>query len=181
MINVLYIHGFGSSADSSSQKITQLEKEFVNVYRVAPDYTLGYDSIVKEVLDYVKRINAEQDEFIDAIIGTSMGGYLSAVIAKVLSVPFVCINPVIYPNITLEKYGLEPNILSSYPDFLLYDKTSALALIGMKDTVIDPIQSLALLSGEMPVIEDMNACHQFSDLSPWINDITDFLYNASAY
>ena len=180
MINVLYIHGYNSSSTSPSVKITQLENEFKTVYRIAPNYDLGYEATLKEVLDFVKHINSEEDAFVDALIGTSMGGYLSAVIAEKLVIPFVCINPVIYPSITLEKYGLYSNVLSSYPDFLLDGKTSALALIGMKDSVIDPIQSLALLSSEMPIIE-ADACHQFPDLSNWIGDIADFLYSVSAY
>lgn len=174
MINILYIHGYNSSSTSQSLKIEQLEKEFNNVYRIAPDYDLGYDSVVREVLEFAKDLE------IDALIGTSMGGYLAADISQKLVVPYVSINPCIYPSLSLVKYGLSGDELHSYPDFSPSD-LSGLVLLGMKDVVIDPFETMIFLDNRLPLLIDDDACHQFPDLVNYIDEIAIFLYSASAH
>ena len=175
MINILYIHGYNSSSTSPSVKITQLENEFKTVYRIAPDYDLGYESALKEVLDFVKQINSEEDAFVDA-----MGGYLAADVSQKLVVPYVSINPCIYPSLSLEKYGLTGDELHSYPDFSVDSVASGLVLLGMQDNVIDPYETMNFLDNRLPVLID-DACHQFPSLEKHIDDIAVFLFSASAY
>lgn len=160
-------------------KITQLEGEFKTVYRIAPNYDLGYESALREVLDYVKQINSERT-FVDALIGTSMGGYLAADVSKKLVIPYVSINPCIYPSISLEKYGLGDE-LYSYPDFSVDSLASGLVLLGMRDNVIDPYETIIFLNNRLPYLIDDDACHQFPSLEKHVDDIAIFLYSASAY
>lgn len=182
MINILYIHGYNSSSSSPSVKITQLENEFGTVYRIAPDYDLGYESALKEVFDFVKQINSE-GSFVGALVGTSMGGYLAADVSQKLVVPYVSINPCIYPSLSLslEKYGLTGDELHSYPDFSVDSVASGLVLLGMQDNVIDPYETMNFLDNRLPLMIDYDACHQFPSLEKHIDDIAMFLFSASAY
>lgn len=175
MINILYIHGYNSSSTSQSLKIEQLEKEFNSVYRIAPDFDLGYDSVVREVLEFAKDLE------IDALIGTSMGGYLAADISQKLVVPYVSINPCIYPSLSLEKYGLTGDELYSYPEFSVDSVASGLVLLGMQDNVIDPYDTIIFLNNRLPYLINDDACHQFPNLEKHIDEIAIFLYSASAH
>lgn len=179
MINILYIHGYNSSSTSPSVKITQLENEFKTVYRIAPDYDLGYESALKEVLDFVEQIKSEGSS-VDALVGTSMGGYLAADVSQKLVVPYVSINPCIYPSLSLEKYGLIGDELHSYPDFSVDSAASGLVLLGMQDNVIDPYETMMFLNNRLPLMID-DACHQFPSLEKHIDKIAIFLFSASAY
>lgn len=181
MINILYIHGYGSSSTSPSEKIIQLESEFRTVYRIAPDYDLGYESALEEVLDFVKYINSEEDALVDALIGTSMGGYLATHVSQELVIPYVSINPCIYPSLSLEKYGLSGDGLYSYPDFSVDSVASGLVLLGMQDSVIDPYETIVFLNNRLPYLIDDDACHQFPSLEKHMDDIAIFLYSASGY
>lgn len=158
MINILYIHGYNSSSTSPSVKIAQLENEFKTVYRIAPDYDLGYESALKEVLDFVKQIKSEGSS-VDALVGTSMGGYLAADVSQKLVVPYVSINPCIYPSISLEKYGLDDDVLDSYPAFLVDSVARGLVLLGMQDNVIDPHETMNFLDNRLLYLIDDDACH----------------------
>lgn len=169
MINILYIHGYGSSSNSPSSKIDLLESEFINVYRVAPNYNNGFKSAVQEVLDFVKDLD------INGVIGTSMGGYMAPILGK----PYVSINPCLFPSISLEKYNVCDESLSSYPD-LTIKNISGLVLIGMNDTVIDPVASIDFFQDKLPILVDDSADHQFSDLSKYIDNITSFLFSANS-
>ena len=180
MINILYIHGYNSSSTSPSVKITQLENEFKTVYRIAPDYDLGYESTLKEVLDFVEQIKSE-GSVVDALVGTSMGGYLAADVSQKLVIPYVSINPCIYPSLSLEKYGLIGDELHSYPDFSVDSVASGLVLLGMQDNVIDPYETMIFLNNRLPLMIDDDACHQFPSLENHIDEIAIFLFSASAY
>ena len=180
MINILYIHGYNSSSTSPSVKIAQLENEFKTIYRIAPDYDLGYESALKEVLDFVEQIKSE-GSVVGALVGTSMGGYLAADVSQKLVIPYVSINPCIYPSLSLEKYGLIGDELHSYPDFSVDSVASGLVLLGMQDNVIDPHETMIFLDNRLPLMIDDGACHQFPSLENHIDEIAMFLFSAAAY
>ena len=107
-----------------------------------------------------------------------MGGYLPDISQK-LVVPYVSINPCIYPSLSLVKYGLE--VVMSFIHILTFLLVIWLVLLGMKDVVIDPFETMIFLDNRLPLLIDDDACHQFPDLVNYIDEIAIFLYSASAH
>lgn len=68
MIKVLYIHGLGSSSDSSTGRYLQtLNDKDITFFH--PSFSLSPEKAIKEVNDYIK------DNNIDFVIGSSLGGF----------------------------------------------------------------------------------------------------------
>lgn len=96
-MNILYIHGFGSSFDPNSKKVTAL-KTLGNVYGIDIDWTLHSEVNIKKILKRIIEVDA------DLLVGTSMGGWGAATVGSDCGIPFVAINPVTNPAESLKKY-----------------------------------------------------------------------------
>src|SRR5690606_16266988 len=149
---LLYIHGFGSKTDPSSDKQIALRR-IAEVSAFAPDYAQPYAQVLEGVSPLL--------EDVDLLIGTSMGGFLVSRLSELTGKPFVAINPVMSPLPTLSKYlgthedyygrtyTMTPDIAASYPDFLPSDK--GLVLLDMEDELIDSRATQRLLAPRMSV------------------------------
>ena len=181
MINVLYIHGYGSSVTRpGGQKIDQLGCEFSQVHRIAPNYDLGFESVVGEIASFIVNAKSEYGVTFGAVIGTSMGGLMAQYIADEISVPYVSINPVMSPRESLAKYGVEPFALVTYPDYS--GSSRGMMIVGMQDEVINPYASVKHARNVyMPLVMDNTGDHRFEDISGHIDQIAEFLYSASAH
>ena len=93
MKKILYIHGFCSSARSST--ITTLQREWTDFEVHAFDVNHHPLESIAAIEDYVKRNN------IDLLMGTSLGGYY--VLASDVDIPKVAVNPVIKPESSLDR------------------------------------------------------------------------------
>lgn len=176
MINVLYIHGYGSDASVPSEKIELLKGEFRNVYRIAPDYDLGYESAMKEVNDFL------DSHDVDALIGTSMGGYTANHIGTARKMPYVSINPAITPAKTLTRMDMLKKHVDSYNKPFV--KSHGLVVVGLKDKVIAPDKTIKLaLEYDMHIIVNNDADHRFdaSDFEDNLDDMAAHLYAERAY
>lgn len=174
MINVLYIHGYNSSAIKESEKAKTLDAEFNKVYRIAPDYDMGFTHVINEVVDFCNEVGD-----IDAIIGTSMGGYLAQKIGECSGLPYVSINPAITPKVSLMKYDVPATSLDSYSVYI--PSTKGLMIVGLKDDLINPTHSIRIATdAKMPLIIDEDADHRFSDITEHIDEIAKFLYSSTA-
>ena len=137
MKNILYLHGFGSSATSRSIKI--LRETFSNFNIIAPE--LNPD--VKEALSYVNRIINNRK--IDLIVGTSLGGFL-AIVCKNTRIPVLAINPTINPSEDLKKFLGKNSYLNSRKDGSLEFNLTQYDLnkfIKYENTLEDKIESNA--------------------------------------
>ena len=99
MINILYIHGFGSNADSSTGKDLQkyLGKDF-NVVTYSFNNNIEKFSVMKSNIDTAKRII--RDKHIHMIVGSSMGGFIAMNCSGVTK---ILINPCMLPSEVIRK------------------------------------------------------------------------------
>lgn len=125
-MNILYIYGLDSKL--SPDKKTILEK-FGNVFTPDVDYYNDRQAI-ESILFQMKNRN------IDAVIGSSMGGFAGYYISTILGVPALLFNP------ALETRSVQQDI----PETKITSQTSKKFLLGAIDDVIDPGETLRFLS-----------------------------------
>jgi predicted esterase YcpF (UPF0227 family) len=164
-MNILYVHGFASSFDPTQEKI-QLLETLGTVYGVNIDYTEGYSSASIAIYDEV------MGKQIDLIVGTSMGGYMSAMMGEYMGIPFVAMNPAINPSETLKKrlghfvdYNGNDKFLSeqtaaSYPE--ITKKGAGLILLDLADEVLPARATKALLQEVFNVHTFVDGSHRFA-------------------
>lgn len=177
-MNIHYIHGFASSFDPTSTKIQALS-QLGPVGGQNLDYTRPTEQLIEAAL-----ANAPW-ESIDLIAGTSMGGWLAAVLGTRLGKPFVAINPSIAPQNTLGKYigsgvdfqgqpyELTEAVVGSYFDI---PKTgNGLILLDEQDEVIDARATEGALKDHYPVVMFPGGNHRFAHMEEALPLIREFL------
>ena len=177
-VNIIYIHGFASKFDPNSTKIKELSKlGDVNGFNI--DYTLGESSIIKESMSQITKNKP------DLIVGTSMGGWLSTKLSEISSCPFVALNPVIFPSVTLKRYigrhkdfygngyFLEQKVLDDFTDI----STSGHGIIFLDkgDELIDSSYSKKYLEPYYNVISYEGGSHRFEHITESLNIIQNFM------
>ena len=90
---ILYIHGFRSSAKSST--ITRLQRQWTDFEIHAIDVNHHPAESIAAIERYVL------EHGIDLLMGTSLGGYY--VLAANVALPKVVVNPVIEPGVSLDR------------------------------------------------------------------------------
>lgn len=180
-LNILYIHGFGSKVDPSSDKRIALDK-IAQVEAVAPDYVTSYEDVLATVQPYLDKA--------DLMLGTSMGGFLVSRLCELTGKPFVAINPVLSTQATLSKYigthqdhtgrtfTLSEQIASTYPDFLP-SADLGMVLLDMGDELIDSEITKTVLEPLMPVHAFAGGSHRFSHMEEALPLIQGFILDAS--
>ncbi|MFA5669862.1 MAG: YqiA/YcfP family alpha/beta fold hydrolase [Balneolaceae bacterium] len=181
----IYLHGFNSKGDPSTQKMKELSKlgETITV-----DYNSfsNYDTIEAHLSEQILQITLSRKNHFTILVGTSLGGYWAAVIGKKLDIPAVIINPAIQPQQTLKKYiGIklenfkdgQPNTLSSdvpssYPDAPKVGKY--LILLDLGDDVLDPTKSKSWFTHN-PVISFEGGSHPFDHMKEALPEISKFV------
>jgi hypothetical protein len=123
-MNVLYLHGLESKP--SGPKMRYLKDRFEHFYAPKIDYT--HPDSYEEILDL-----CIAEEF-DMIIGSSMGGYYACAIGSTLGTPVIVFNPALHSR-SFEPYGV---VFGNKP-------LDGVAVLGMDDTVIDPIKTYEIL------------------------------------
>lgn len=125
-MNILYLHGLDSSL--STEKRSILEK-YGAVYAPQIDYRKDANSI-ETILSHFNSMH------INAIVGSSMGGFAAYYIADALQQPALLFNPALaYRSVPQET----PNIAN--PNSNLKH-----IVLGAKDETIDPKTTLEFLS-----------------------------------
>lgn len=94
---IVYLHGFNSAGTVNNDKVIELMK-LDDVYIITYN-TFGNAS---EIID---KIAGEVDGFTDLIfVGTSLGGFFAAQLAKRFDAPAVLINPLFEPETNLKQF-----------------------------------------------------------------------------
>ena len=125
-MNILYLHGLDSSLSPEKRKILN---KYGAVYAPLIDYRKDTTSIETILLHY-------NDMHINAIVGSSMGGFVGYYIADALQRPALLFNPALaYRSVPQEI----PNIANS-------NSNLKHIVLGAKDETIDPKTTLEFLS-----------------------------------
>lgn len=125
-MNILYLHGLDSSL--SSEKLKAL-KPYGNIFYPNLDYR-GNANCLDYVLDNFSELP------LDAIIGSSMGGFLGYHISNALNTPALLFNPALAYRSVHQDMRLIENDKPNYKSLIL----------GAKDTVVTPISTLDFVS-----------------------------------
>ena len=125
-MNILYLHGLDSKL--SDEKKAVLEK-FGNVY--APDLNYYEDpDAIETILDYYPDVE------INAVIGSSMGGFAGYYVANALDRPALLFNPALVKRSVHQNIPEKKNSYNSLKQIVL----------GQQDEVVDPADTLKFLS-----------------------------------
>lgn len=173
VMNIVYIHGYQSSVKNNHPKYDSLKSLYdgnveIDVYPIAPSYDRGYDVVMEELRNHIKKIGN-----VDLIIGTSMGGYSSSLIGNELNIPFISLNPVINP-INVKRGNLQ-----GFPDFSCSEH--GFVFLNNEDEIIDSYKSAEFFEENEQGFwilegEELHGkrCHRFSNLDEIIYDIELF-------
>lgn len=120
MIKIFYIHGFNSGGTSST--VDLLRSQFPNDIVIANSYPLHIPSrcmkrIVRDALNVMEDTMDDGDDFV--IVGTSMGGFWTEMVSKIVGAKCVLINPCRHPSNQLKKHlGVSINFSTNIPETL---------------------------------------------------------------
>lgn len=104
-VNVLYVYGWGSNAKSRTADL--FADNFPANYKV---HTVQYNqNNGTEAIDTIRKY--VNDNHIDIVIGTSLGGFLTLMVH---GVPRIIVNPCMYPSVELPKIGVPQEIADTY-------------------------------------------------------------------
>lgn len=128
-MNILYLHGLDGELIPEKYEILQ---KFGKVFSPAINYRTEYNSI--ELL-----VNQYKSEKIQAVIGSSLGGFVAYYISDAYTIPTLLFNPALASRSISQKV---PNYKSPYLSFKQI-------VLGRKDDVVDPRGTLTFLSKNM--------------------------------
>ena len=178
MKTILYLHGFASFFKPNSDKALALS-QLGQVVGLDLDYSKGAEMVLHDALTYA------QQQQVDLIVGCSLGGWLAAHVGSQLNLPFVCLNPSLYPSQTLARYSgdgvafdgkpfhLSLDTIASYPDIALDGK--GLVLLQRDDDILDAEQSFKALKAHYETYLFEGGSHRFDGLENHLVQITEFI------
>lgn len=183
MPNILYIHGFGSSFDPTSNKVEAL-KSIGNIIGIDIDWTERPSTILETVGTFILKNN------IDLIVGTSMGGWAASHLGSNYGIPFVSINPAVNPAMSLSRHIGEGIDWEGRPFVLTEEAVSeytplktggcGLILLDLADDVIDARNTINIYSEHYHCVEFKGGSHRFEHIKESLAMIKDF-YEESGY
>jgi uncharacterized protein len=180
----IYLHGFNSAFDPEIQKVRELAT-IGEVIGITYNSFGTYQEIFEEISSQVP----DRDDII--FVGTSLGGFWAAEMARHFGLPSVIINPCYDPYSMLRKYvgtlqtnyyTAETNVLTNevvetYPVGLKgYDRTFTflpLVLLDMADEVIDSFETIQTLDG-FPIRSWAGGNHRFEHMSEAVLEIKSY-------
>jgi len=167
-MKILYIHGFGSNYSPDNEKIKLLET-LGTVIGIDIDYCKRFYSTFNVLIDVV----LEKD--IDLIVGTSMGGYMAAMVGEKTNTAFISLNPVIKPSETLTHWigtftdydgndrCLTEDVVSDYPD--ITHNGYGLILVDSNDEILKANNTVNLLDNIFNVKVFNGGNHEFAHMN----------------
>lgn len=173
-MNIWYLHGFRSSANSP--KVKAMQQAFPNCHVKGISYTPHSPLVAEEILinEYEKLIGKD-DQLV--VVGTSLGGFWARWLASKLPVKSLMINPSLHPDRTLETgefkvYGEFDETIKvtdkDLQDFNHYKVTSepyghCEVALSMDDEVLDSEKAAKELEGIYPIHTFQTGSHRFTE------------------
>lgn len=186
---IIYLHGFNSAGSPENDKVIAL-KTLDDVHIVTYDSFADPRTILKQIQTEVEDINDK------VFVGTSLGGYFAAHLAKHYGVPSVLINPAYAPEESLKALlGITlTNFVSGKRDIMLAETVKAyaempsiqkltdyhiipLVIIAEDDELLSPQASKKFFS-ELIVVTTPTGGHRYDQPEQIIDEIQDYLSDA---
>jgi predicted esterase YcpF (UPF0227 family) len=128
-MKVAFFHGLESPHRSEKNEILDKYFDAENVYAPAMDYK--DPELFNSVLQHL------QENPVDLLIGSSMGGYFAHSLSTILGTPTLLFNP------ALHSRSFNPENVKTGPHF-----PSQMFILGKHDTVIDPHKTFSLITAD---------------------------------
>lgn len=187
----IYLHGFNSAYDPENEKVQALQS-LGEVVGITYDTYNTFEGIFEEIRSQLP------SDLEDAVfVGTSLGGFWAATVAKFFGRPSVIINPCHNPSVMLQKYvgKVITNYYTSATDVLASEavKTYAghqlfgldesfeilpLVLLDMGDEVIDSWETRETLAG-FPMVHFAEGNHRFAHMQDSLDEIRQYMNHCS--
>ena len=183
-LKYVYIHGFNSAYDPASVKVQALQ-QIGEVTGVTYNSFNTYPSIFDDLLAQIPQRDV-------VLVGTSLGGFWAAEMARHLGLLSVIINPAIEPRVSLRKYVgqslmnyvtgatsmLTMDVVESYQVAITRATTFLpLVLLDMGDEIIDAHATHSALEGFPMICWDVGS-HRFEHMDEAIQHIAAYVNHA---
>ena len=186
-MNLLYLHGFNSSPDSTKAIIFQsFVKKKNSESLLVPSLPIS----PKETILLLEEIIEENKKEI-SLIGSSLGGFYAAYLAEKYKLKSVLINPVVSSHLknmkdligehenynTGEKYFFSKSNFKELFDYKIRRFSiplNQLFFLQLGDEVLDQKETLKYYKGPLFLVEDEGS-HQFDNFEKYLPLIYDFM------
>ena len=186
-MNLLYLHGFNSSPDSTKAIIFQsFIKKKNSESLLVPSLPIS----PKETILLLDEIIEENKKEI-SLIGSSLGGFYAAYLAEKYKLKSVLINPVVSSHLknmkdligehenynTGEKYFFSKSKFKELFDYKIKRFSiplNQLFLLQLGDEVLDQKETLKYYKGSLFLVEDEGS-HKFDNFEKYLPLIYDFM------
>ena len=186
-MNLLYLHGFNSSPDSTKAIIFQsFIKKKNSESLLVPSLPIS----PKETILLLEEIIEENKKEI-SLIGSSLGGFYAAYLAEKYKLKSVLINPVVSSHLknmkdligehenynTGEKYFFSKSSFKELFDYKIKRFSiplNQLFLLQLGDEVLDQKETLKYYKGSLFLVEDEGS-HKFDNFEKYLPLIYDFM------
>lgn len=189
-MKIIYLHGFNSAYDMTSSKVFSLS-EIADVTGITYDTYDTYDTF-ENIFEFLsEKIEYDSNTI---IVGTSLGGFWAATMAKHFKMPSVLINPTHSPHETLKRYVGETylnyvtgdvktlgfNISETYKNFQIIGSDESffikpLVLLDEGDEILDVEETRKMLNG-FKIISFSDGNHRFSHIKESLPEIRKYVY-----
>ncbi len=185
-MNLLYLHGFNSSPDSTKAKIFQsFVKKKKSKSLLVPDLPISPRESILLLEEIIKDHKKEV-----SLIGSSLGGFYAAYLAEKYKLKSVLINPVVSPHLknmkdligehenynTGEKYFFSKSNFKELFDYKIRRFSiplDQLFLLQLGDEVLDQKKTLKHNKDSFSLVEDEGS-HKFENFEKYLPLIYDF-------
>jgi len=114
-VNVIYIHGLDSDANSTKGKLLEdyCRQYHSDINILRPDLNKTPDQVFRQILLLIENLNsngnhAEDGKFKSSntiLVGSSLGGYFSTLVSNHIGCPALLLNPSTQPHMTLQRFA----------------------------------------------------------------------------
>ena len=191
MNNILYLHGFASSSDSTKAKVfknfIKKQNDLAVIIPDLPNNLAGWSEKIEELIKEHKPM---------AFMGSSLGGFYSTCFARKIGAIDILLNPAVLPAEGMKTYLGKNKNYSTGEEFLLTDSdiehlfsmqkelrnkntsdNSSLVILETGDEVLDYKQALEFYAGsQIKVIH--GGSHSLDSFEQCLDQILIFLKNA---
>lgn len=181
---IIYIHGFGSSAQGFKAK--QFRDYFKNRGErfIAPSLSYVPQLAISTLEDVIENCGSDVK-----LIGSSLGGFYALYLSEKYNLKAVLINPAVYADVTLKRaigHGINYYDNSSYEwnsshveSLEMYKTTSVIQknimlLVQKGDDVLDYKEAVDFLPDSKLFIEE-GGSHNFDEVERYFEKIEEFL------
>ncbi|MFA5461161.1 MAG: YqiA/YcfP family alpha/beta fold hydrolase [Sulfurimonas sp.] len=180
---IIYIHGFGGSAEGSKAKAFREYFKSIDESFIAPSLSYVPDLAMRTLEDLIESYGSNVK-----LIGSSLGGYYAIYLAQKYSVQAVLLNPSIFPYKTLKgSLGMAPNfydgssfewnekhldMLKNYETNQI-DKHKLMLFTQTGDELLNYKEGVEKLSGCRMIVEE-GGSHGFDGIEKHFETVNEF-------